>query len=256
MFVNNIVEIIKDLRKETRVSQEEMAHFIWISRLTYINIENKKRELKQSEVEKIACFFEKPLSYFMEEEKIDDTYRSLKDLILYIAKNFKSKESLWKTMLNKLLYFSDFNYYEWTWSLISWSVYKKLPYWPVPENIDSILQQMVADGEIAIKKEKVHNYYVQKIIVVDDMINVDLFVKTDEYNSQTRENYTPYEDLPHSKNIVDTVLQKYENWTAHDISEISHDDTPYKVVKKYGEIIKPQHVFYRSKHFIVNPHNL
>ena len=123
MFKSNIVDLVKNLRNETNVSQEDLANYIWISRLTYISVENWKREFKKEEVEKIADFFEKPMSDFIE-KKNEDENRKLKDLILYIAKNFKSKNGLCKTVLNKLLYFSDFNYYEWTWSLISWTIYK------------------------------------------------------------------------------------------------------------------------------------
>lgn len=255
MFKNNIVELVKDLRNKTNVSQEDLANYIWVSRLTYISVENGKREFKKEEVEKIADFFEMPLSEFLEEKKEDEN-RKLKDLILYIAKNFKSKESLWKTMLNKLLYFSDFNYYEWTWNSISWVTYKKLPYWPVPDNITQILDEMLEDWEIAIKKEKIHDFYTQKIIVLDENTDSWVFEETDKINKEVKENYTPYEDLPSSKKIVDDVLNKYENWTANAISDLSHEDTPYKVVKNYGDVINPTHVFYRSKSFIVNHHNL
>jgi len=259
MFKNNIIDLVKNLRAETNVSQEDLANYIWISRLTYISVENWKREFKKEEVEKISDFFEKPMNYFLEEKKEkkkEDKNRKLKDLILYIAKNFKSKESLWKTMLNKLLYFSDFNYYEWTWNSISGAIYKKLPYWPVPNNITEILDEMIVDSEIAIKKEKLHDFYTQKIVVLDENTDTKVFDETDKINSQEKENYTPYDDLPNSKKIVDDVLTRYENWTARSLSDLSHEDTPYKVVKNYGDVINPTHVFYRSKSFIVNHHNL
>ncbi|MDD4530857.1 MAG: DUF4065 domain-containing protein [Candidatus Gracilibacteria bacterium] len=254
MFKNNIALLVKNLRNDTNVSQEDLANYIGISRLTYISAENGKRGFKKEEVEKIADFFEKPISDFFE-EKINDKNRKLKDLILYIAKNYKSKENLGKTMLNKLLYFSDFNYYEWTGDFISGSTYKKLPYGPVPENITDVLNEMIRDGEIAIKEEKIHDFSTQRIIAIKD-IDTNTFDLVDEFNHQVRENYTPYEDLPNSKKIVDDVLTRYENWTARSLSDLSHEDTPYKVVKNYGDIINPTHVFYRSKAFIVNHHNL
>jgi len=144
MLKTNIITLVKKLRNNTNVSQEDLANYIWISRLTYISAENWKRNFKLEEIKKIADFFEKPITYFLEENK-EDQNRKLKDLILYIAKNFNSKEALGKTMLNKLLYFSDFNYYEWTKSFISWATYKKFPYWPVPENITEILNEMIID---------------------------------------------------------------------------------------------------------------
>ena len=156
---------------------------------------------------------------------------------------------------NLLLYFSDFNYYEWTWNFISWTNYKKLPYWPVPENITDILNEMIRDWEIAIKEEKIHDFSTQRIIAIKD-IDTKTFDFVDNFNHQERENYTPYDDLPNSKKIVDDVLTRYENWTARSLSDLSHEDTPYKVVKNYGDVINPTHVFYRSKSFVVNHHNL
>jgi DNA-binding XRE family transcriptional regulator len=256
MFKTNIVDLVKGLRKETGVSQEELANYIWVSRLTYISVENWKREFKENEVCKIADFFEKPISDFLnEKENKEDPKRKLKNLILYIAYKYKDKENFWKTMLNKLLYFSDFNYYEWTWSLITGVNYKKLPYWPVPEDIREVLNEMVIDWEVVMKDEKIWDFVIQKIIPLDNS-DIQFFNNVDLINKQKRENYTPYDDLPWSKQIVDDVLVKYEKWTTRSLSDLSHEDTPYKAIKNYWDVIKPIHVFYRSKSFIVNHHNL
>ena len=259
MFKANMVDLIKDLRKKTNVSQEELANYIGVSRLTYVSAENWKRTFKEKEIKKIAEFFEKDLSYFLEENKNNkkksDKNRRIKDLILYIAKNFESKESLWKAMLNKLLYFSDFNYCEWTWNLISGATYKKLPFGPVPKNINEILDEMVQDWEIVIQDETKFDYSMKKIIALKEH-NLQTFEKIDRENRQEKSNYKPYEDLPTPTEIIDWVLIRFKNWTANAISELSHEDTPYKATKNYWDVIKPTHVFYRSKPFIVNPHNL
>jgi len=251
----NVVDLVKDLRKNINVSQEELANYIWISRLTYINVENWKRDFKEIEIRKIADFFEEDESIFFEEKKETDDNRNLKDLILYICNEYKQKENFWKTMLNKILYFSDFNYYEWTWSMITGSSYKKLPYWPVPDNITDVLNEMVRDWEIVIKNKQIWDFPIQKIIPIDESTTV-FFDSVDSKNREIRENYTPYDDLPSSKEIVDKVLEDYRKWTTRSLSDLSHEDTPYKVVKKYWDTVNPVHVFYRSKAFIVNHHNL
>ena len=256
MFKNNIVDLLKDLRKETNVSQDELANYIWVSRLTYISAENWKRKFRENEMYKIAEFFEKPISDFLNKKKNkEDPKRKLKDLILYISDKYEDKENFWKTMLNKLLYFSDFNYYEWTWNMISWSNYKKLPYWPVPENISDVLNEMIIDWEIVMKNERIWDFVIQKIISLNNS-DIQFFNDVDLINKQKRENYTPYDDLPWSKQIVDDVLVKYEKWTTKSLSDLSHEDTPYKAIKNYWEVIKPELVFYRSKSFIINHHNL
>ncbi len=253
---SDTIEKIKELRKEKNVSQEEIANYIWISRLTYIGAESKKREFKIEEIKKIADFFEKDPSYFLEKVDSISKNRAIKDMILYIANNFENKESLWKTMLNKLLYFSDFNYYEWTWSLISWIEYRKLPFGPVPNDINKILEEMQQNGEIVIKDEQKYDYSIKKIIPLNKKLNLKTFEKIDKQNRIEKTNHKVYDDLPTPNEIIDQVLIRFKNWSSKAISELSHEDTPYKAAKKYWDVIKPTHVFYRSKAFVVNPHNL
>jgi DNA-binding XRE family transcriptional regulator len=255
MIKENIWSIIKNLREKFKVSQDDLSRYIWISRVSLANLEIWKKQARENEIEKIAEFFEEPLCNFYEKENKKDEKRNLKNLIIYISEQYKDKKNFWITMLNKLLYFSDFNYYEWTWTLISWSRYKKLPYWPVPEDIIEVLKQMQKDWEIVLQEEKIHNYSIQKIRVLRKTEN-KFFEKIDKQNRKKRKNYTLYEDLPTPQEIVDDVLDKYKKWKTTDLSDLSHEDTPYKASKNFWDIIKPIHVFYRSKSFVVNHHNL
>ena len=253
MFKSNIVDLVKNLRKQTGVSQEELSNYIWVSRLTYISVENWKRKFKEKEIFKVAELFEKSLSYFYEEkEKKEDPNYKLKQLILYISEKTKDIDSFWKTVLNKLLYFSDFNFYEWTGELITGSNYKKLPFWPVPENITEVLNEMIKDWEIAIKETTFHNYTQQKIIPTKEadlsfLKDLDIFAKKE---------FSHLEWLPKVINIIDDVLNKFSHWTANQISEWSHMDKPYKSAKNIWDNIRPWLVFYRSESFINNPNNL
>jgi len=255
MYKKDIIKIIKTLRKEINISQEDIANYIGISRLTYINIENWKRELKENEVKRIADFYEKPMNHFFDEKitniKNDKNYK-LKQLILYISEKTKDIPSFWKTVLNKLLYFSDFNHYEWSNELITWSVYKKLPYWPVPENISEILEQMQINWDIAITERTYHKYNIQRIVPLKKA-DLSFLEKIDKYS---KKEYSHLEWLPTAIEIIDNVLNKFSYWKATEISEWSHKDKPYKSAKKIGDTIKPGLVFYRSESFITNPNNL
>ena len=127
IFMNHYaIEQIKALRAQTGVSQEDVARYLGMSRLTYLKIESQDRELKPLELQKIADFFEKTESFFMEhvvhaDKKVasDDENYKLKQLILYITEHTKDIPSFGKTVLNKLLYFSDFNHYEWNYETIT-----------------------------------------------------------------------------------------------------------------------------------------
>jgi len=253
--MNNIINKLKNLRTQTWVSQEDVANYLWVSRLTYMNIESWKREIKEKEISLIADFFEKSESDFIEKNKWEsieeDRNYKLKQLILYISHETQNIKSFWKTVLNKLLYFSDFNYYEWTDTLITGVTYKKLPFWPVPENITLVLNEMIRDWLIAIKEETYHKYTQQKII---PLVEADLVFLSDI--DRVSKSESEFDDLPSSKEIIDNVLNKFKYHKATEISEWSHIDKPYKATKNIWDTIRPWLVHYRSEAFIVNPHSL
>ena len=249
------IEKIKALRSQTKVSQEDIARYLEVSRLTYINIESGKREIKKDELSKIADFFEKPESYFVPEVQksisLDDENYKLKQLILYITAQTKDIPSFGKTVLNKLLYFSDFNHYEWSYETITGATYKKLPFGPVPENISEVLASMQEDGIISIQDTSYHWYSQQKIIP-QIPADISFLEEIDEKNKSE----SKFDDHPTALSLVQDVLNKFKHHKATEISEWSHLDKPYKSTKKIGDIIKPGLVFYRSEAFIVNPHNI
>jgi transcriptional regulator with XRE-family HTH domain len=114
-----IEEKIKKLRTDAGLSQEELARLIGISRPTLSQIELGERELKSQEICRFAEIFEMPMTEFLEPvpspvraKRVDDPHRKMKDMILYILGKCAQKPNIGKTVLNKLLYFSDFNFYE------------------------------------------------------------------------------------------------------------------------------------------------
>ncbi len=51
-------------------------------------------------------------------------------------------------VLYKLLYFADFNYYELYEEHLTGARYRKLPYGPVPQKPDAIINQMIDAGQL------------------------------------------------------------------------------------------------------------
>lgn len=247
MFKKDLTEIVKDLRKNANVFQEDLANYIWISRLTYINIENWKREFKEEEIKRIADLFEKPMSFFMEEKseinKNDKDYK-LKQLILYIINKTKDIPTFWKSVLSKILYFCDFNYYEWYNKTITDTKYRKFPYGPVPENITETLEEMVRDWYINITENVYHKNVLQKISPIKE---VDMSL-LDDLDSKLRYN----EDLPSAIEIIDNVLNKFAYHKASEINKWVCFDKPYILTEKIWDVINPEFVFRRDEEFMVN----
>jgi uncharacterized phage-associated protein len=151
-----------------------------------------------------------------------------KNILLYILERCAGKPNVGETVLYKLLYFSDFNYYELYEEHLTGAKYRKLPYGPVPQKLDTIISQMMENGQI------------QRI-------------KTDYYNKiQTR--YIPLikADLTglkaSEKEVIDKVIGQMSDWSAAAISNYSHKDMPW-LASKEGDEINYELVFYRDAPF-------
>jgi len=124
---------IKTLRNYANLSQAQMANLLKISRVTYANIESGKRDLKKNEIEKIAHIFELSIENLLEKpvEKTKITknhpLNKMIQTILYILSQCAGKPNVGKIVVNKLLYFADFNHYEKYWTSITGDLYIKMP---------------------------------------------------------------------------------------------------------------------------------
>ncbi|MBP6257289.1 helix-turn-helix domain-containing protein [Patescibacteria group bacterium] len=143
-----VYNTIKTLRTQAGISQEQMADLLAMSRITYTHIESGKRELKTSEIEKIAQFFEvtplelmhtRPVSRKIE---IRMPQTKMMNIILYILSKCAGKPNLGKIVMNKLLYFIDFNYHEKYHESLTEATYIKMPMGPVPKDGEELFQQM------------------------------------------------------------------------------------------------------------------
>ena len=254
---------IKELRAKCNLSQEELANAIDISRVAISQIELGERSIKAEELKKFAQIFDVDVNDLLgtkntnKEKQISkkDKHYKLKQLILYISSKLTSKQNFGETLLNKLLYFIDFDYYEWTGSLITDEKYVKLPYWPVPKTMKEVIEEMQQDWQIKIMTREYFGKSQKTIIPLIDH-NTDFLNDIDEKNHKSDKNYTPYIDLPHPKKLIKDVLEKYGSRNADALSSRSHWDIPYLVTKNIWDTISPWLAFYRKLWYIINPHNL
>jgi transcriptional regulator with XRE-family HTH domain len=243
---------ISILRKQKGFSQEELAKLIAISRSSLTQLEQGNRNISVVEIQKIAgvfCFsidvllsqdfkandnlILKESIETMLEERIsvpELNVNKFKNILLYILERCAGKPNVGETVLYKLLYFSDFNYYEQYEEHLTGANYRKLPYGPVPQKLDAILKLMIDGKQLMRIKTEYHNY------------------------PQTR--YIPLEksDLSclkaNEKETIDHVIEQMSDWSASAISAYSHKDIPW-LTSQDGEEINYELVFYRESPFSV-----
>ena len=244
---------ITELRKMKGLSQEDLAKSVKMSRPSLAQIELGNRSLDALELQQFSMVLEFSLDDFMSKDftvsqevegkaekkikKPDERIsvptlqvNKFKNVLLYILERCAGKPNVGETVLYKLLYFSDFNYYELYEEHLTGAKYRKLPYGPVPQKLDIIMGQMMESGQI------------QRI-------------KT-EYYGKTQTRFIPLAkaDLTElkasEKEVLDKVIEQLSDWSASAISSYSHKDMPW-LASKEGEEINYELAFYRDAPFSV-----
>ncbi len=244
---------VTELRKMKGLSQEDLAKSVKISRSSLAQIELGNRGVDILELQKLSLKLEFSLDEFMskdfnvnqdvegktESKSKEDNERisvptlqvgKFKNVLLYILERCAGKPNVGETVLYKLLYFSDFNYYELYEEHLTGAKYRKLPFGPVPQKLDTIINQMIDKEQLQRVKTEYHGY------------------------PQTR--YLPLEkaDLTElkasEKEIIDRVIEQMSDWSASAISNYSHKDMPW-LASKDGEEINYELAFYRDTPFSV-----
>ena len=145
---------ITELRKMKGLSQEDLAKSVEISRPSLAQIELGNRTVDVLELQKLSMVLGFSLDDFVSkdfsvrqdvqgkaETKAKKTAERIsvptlqinkfKNVLLYILERCAGKPNVGETVLYKLLYFSDFNYYELYEEHLTGAKYRKLPYGPV-----------------------------------------------------------------------------------------------------------------------------
>jgi transcriptional regulator with XRE-family HTH domain len=244
---------VTELRKMKGLSQEDLAKSVKISRPSLAQIELGNRSVDILELQKLSLILEFSLDDFMSkdflaiheveskveatEKKVDERISAptlqinkFKNVLLYILEKCAGKPNVGETVLYKLLYFSDFNYYELYEEHLTGAIYRKLPYGPVPQKMDTIINQMIVNGQLQRIKTEYHNYPQTRYLPL---------MKADLTELRASE-----------KEIIDRVIEQMSDWSASAISNYSHKDMPW-LASKEGEDINYELAFYRDAPFSI-----
>lgn len=145
IMTNKYVESIKSIRLEKAISQLDIAKKLDISRASYIAMEQGRRELSVSELEKISNIL--GVSFEELENGKSANYEKYKQMILAFL---RAGGKIPKTKLAKLLYFADFSWFYSHLESMSGMQYRKIQYGPVPDAYFRIIDEMFDGGQIQI----------------------------------------------------------------------------------------------------------
>jgi len=225
---------VKKLRIGNDCSQQELADVLTLPRSSISKIESGERALTTTELLKLSSFFRIAIDDIFEINLLDKSNapefnrNKFRELILYIASRCGAKPNVGKTVLYKLSYFSDFDFYELYGRPLTGMSYRKIAHGPAPIKFEEVLDEMIKNDEIRMFDTE----YKGK--------NQIRFIPTNKDGSLTTE----------ERQVVNNVISRLSDMNATQISNYSHDDAPWLLTTD-KEIIDYISVYNRSQDYSV-----
>jgi len=253
-MATNLYKKIKELREQNKFSQEYLAEQLKVSRPTYMQIEKGERDITVPEARKLADIFDMSLEDFLagkesvnpvitierkkEVERKDknkirinipqEKAQKFEQVLLYILAKIGGKPNIGQTVLYKLLYFIDFDYYEKFEEQLIGAKYIKNHYGPTPLMFAKLVDRLEKKSKVEKIKSKFYKHEQTKYLVnPNEPLNLSALSA---------------QELAH----IDWEIDRLGDLTATQISALSHLDTPW-VSAKDRESLEYEHVFYRPE---------
>lgn len=248
---------IKALRENAGMTQEGLAEILGISRPAVTDLEAGKRKLSAEEVIRLSKALHVSADQILglgrpaEVRVRADTVREsaevpprknvrisvpqknaekFKEVLLYVLGRVGAKPNIGETVIYKLLYFIDFDYYEKYEEQLVGATYQRNHFGPTPMEFSVIVEQMIKDRELV----RIHR----------------------PYFAFDQKKYLPLRDPDLSRlsgrelDMIHDVLNRLSEMGAKQISEYSHKDVPWLTTEN-GKIIPYEAVFYRTPEYSV-----
>jgi len=244
---------IKELREKAGMSQDALAQVMKLPRPAISQIESGARKTATDELVKFSQLFRVSLDdllnpgtqpdVHLQEGKEGKTSKSqmrisvpqknlqkFKEVLLYILNKVGAKENIGETVIYKLLYFIDFDFYEKHEEQLVGATYIKNKFGPTPVEFVKIVEKMIKDGEL----EKVKSEYFK--------------LQQTKYLPRRKPDLVRLTGT--ELEVIDDVLNRLSDMNASQISAYSHGDVPW-VTTSDGDAIEYESVFYRTPPYSV-----
>jgi transcriptional regulator with XRE-family HTH domain len=259
IFYKKLSQKIKVTRVRLGFSQEALAEKLSINRVAISQMENGERKISAEEIAKLSEVFHIPTDILLNLnedievvlEKVQEkkpqkrsgirisvpqkNLEKFKEVLLYVLNKVGSKPNVGESVLYKLLYFIDFNYYEKYEEQLIGATYIKNRYGPTPTEF---------------------------IKIVEDMEGKDLIKVKGRYFKYPQTKYLPLRSPDMSKinvtgneqELIVGVINSLSDLNEKQISVYSHNDVPWQTTEE-GEVIDYESVFYRTPPYSVRDYS-
>ncbi len=250
---HTIGDRIRFLREAKGWNQQDLAEKIGLGREALSYIENNRRQVKGEELSLLADFLDVSTDQILgrcplpevdlEKPKQEHSQAGgmrisvptknvakFREVLLYILNKVGARPNIGETVLYKLLYFVDFDFYEKYEEHLIGATYLKNTFGPTPVEFRSIVNKMIDEGEIECVKSK--------------------YFKKEQKKYLPRREPRLEELSAREVKLVDEVIDRLADKNATQISDYSHEDIPWLVTENQG-IIDYETVFYRTAQYSI-----
>ena len=231
-------KVIKKHREEFKYSQDKLAKKMNLSRSAISLIESGKRDVSSSELALLSNMFDLSMDELLYNNKCEKEVNlkdkadkpifnkeKFKQILFYVIEKCGSKVNIGKTVIYKLLYFIDFDYYELNEEYLTGELYRKIDHGPAPCHFEEIENELFEDKIVLKTIVQYHDYNQIKYIPLVKS-NISLLNATE-------------------KEIIDNVIERLSPMNAKQVEDYSHEDIPYEITDDRN-IINYETVFYRK----------
>ncbi|MDO5851939.1 MAG: Panacea domain-containing protein [Methanobacteriaceae archaeon] len=155
-------------------------------------------------------------------------------MIHYIISNYGLNHNVDRSLIYKLLYFSDFDFYELYEKSISGEKYIRKPQEPIPNHFIEIKNELI--DECKIKETQIP-------IITYSKYNYSS-LKSPDISSLNKIEIT----------VINDTLNKLSSMLSRQISDYSHGDLPWRIAED-NEELNYEYVFYRDPEYSVRNYN-
>jgi len=236
-------ETLRRLRNEKGISQELLAKALGIPRPSVAQIEKGARDVSVSELDAVLRIFQISYNDFMGlikpvekkpgggKARVEFDREKFKQLLLYVLQKCGTKPNVGETVLYKLLYFCDFDFFELNEKPLTGMPYRRLQYGPVPDQATyrPIIEEMIERGEIQRLSRPYTGETIQTRYIAFTSPDINVF-------------------KPSEIELIDRVIRRLSDMSARQIEDHVHNDYPW-LAHSEGEIIDYGNVFYREGEF-------
>jgi transcriptional regulator with XRE-family HTH domain len=232
-----IGKIIKKNRIQLGLTQDKLAKMTGLRRTAITQIEAGRRDINSSELSIFTGILDISLDELLFKPNIKHDHENNNygepefnkskfiKLFLYILENCGSRINVGKTVIYKLFYFMDFDFYELYEDYLTGEIYRKIQHGPAPCHFSEIEEELINNK--MIKKDVIeHHYYNQTKYM--PLIQADM----SSFSGKELK-------------LIDNEIRKLSSMNAKQIEDYSHQDVPW-IITKDREIINYDTVFYRK----------